>query len=164
MQLTAWRKFWICVVLVGIPGMAHAVNLSRFVGPLGQETIRWESPISATIPYVLLMLIFLAHCERYERKRTKTTMPVFPHAACWGAAAAWAAMLWYSVQLIEELATPSRLSSTMGIGVMLSPFIYMPFLVVPYAAGAVAGSAYSRVIANRVHEELTVSAIKSPEH
>lgn len=153
MQLTAWRKFWICVVLVGIPGMAHAVNMSRSVGPLGQEIIRWEFPISATIPYVLLMLIFLAHCERYERKRKKSVLPVFPHAACLGAAAAWGAMLWYSVQLIAELATPARLSSTMGIGVMLTPFIYMPFLVVPYAAGALAGSAYSRVMAHRVNEE-----------
>jgi hypothetical protein len=149
---------------VGIPATAHAVNLSRFVDALGREVRLWDLAVSATIPYVFLMLLFLAHCERYERKRVKAALPAFPHAACWGVAAAWGAMLWYSVQLIESMAAPQRLSSTMGIAVFLTPFIYMPFLAVPYAAGVLAGSVYSRQIASRDDRQPAASAIKSPEH
>jgi hypothetical protein len=118
--------------------------MSRFIDALGREVWLWDFAVSATIPYLLLMLIFLAHCDRYERKRKKASLPSFPHAACWGAAAAWGAMLWYSVQLIESFSGLQRLSSTMGIAVVLTPFIYMPFLVLPYVLGSLVGGAYSR--------------------
>jgi hypothetical protein len=139
MQLTAFRKFWICVVLVGVPGLAHAVNLTRFVSPSGDVVIRWGMAISATIPYVFLMLVFLAHCDRYERKAARMGLSAFPRSACWGASAAWIAMMLHSRHLINAASTPQRLSSTMGIAVMPTPLFYLPYLALPYLAGGIAG-------------------------
>jgi hypothetical protein len=143
MQLTGFRKFWICVVLVGIPAVAHAANLTRFVGPSGDVLIRSGMAISATIPYVFLMLVFLAHCDRYERKAARLGLSAFPRSACWGASAAWIAMIWHSIHLIDIASPLQRLSSSMGIAVMLTPLFYLPYLVFPYLAGGIAAGLWT---------------------
>jgi hypothetical protein len=55
-----------------------------------------------------------------------------------GAIAAWLSMMSFTLYIIAQYRGP-HLSSTTGIGVMLAPFRYLPFLVVPYAVGSVIG-------------------------
>ena len=95
----------------------------------------WIGPISSTLPFVFLALLFLAHCfDLKARSRTP--------AYC-GAIAAWLSMMSFTLYIIAQYRSP-HLSSTTGIGIMLAPFRYLPFLVVPYIVGAIVGRLWTR--------------------
>jgi hypothetical protein len=60
-----------------------------------------------------------------------------------GAGAAWLSMMGFTIFIIAQYRSP-HLSSTIGIGIMLAPFRYLPFLVVPYGLGATAGALWNK--------------------
>ena len=116
------------VILIAIPFFLHA-SCEGAYKPEGWGTF-WIGPISTTLPYVFLALLFLAHC--FDRK-SKSLTPAY----C-GAVTAWLCMMAFTVFLIFQTPGP-RVTSTMGIAVGLTPFFYIPFLVLPYAAGSIVG-------------------------
>lgn len=95
----------------------------------------WIGPVSSTLPFIFLALLFLAHC--FDRK-SRSRMPAY----C-GAGAAWLSMMGFTIFIIAQYRSP-HLSSTIGIAVMLTPFCYLPFLFVPYAIGATVGMLWNK--------------------
>ena len=94
--------------------------------------------VSTTIPYVVLALLFLAHCDLL-RSRSRWS-------AYLGAVAAWLAMMGFSAYLIlHALTTPAKIGPTGAtLAVALTPFFYVPFLFVPYAVGAIVGAFWNK--------------------
>jgi len=116
-------------VLVAIPAMFHAVWSGSYK-PEGLGAF-WIGPISTTAPYVFLALLFLAHSPRS------------PKSAYCGTGAAWLSMTAFTVFLISQTSGP-EVTSTMGIAMAFTPFVYIPFLLLPYLVGAIVGWLWSR--------------------
>lgn len=110
--------------LITIPTFVHALWMGAYK-PNDLRTF-WIGPISTTIPYVVLALLFLAHCFNLKSKSQRS-------AYC-GAIMAWLSMMAFTVFLIFQTPGP-KLSSTMGIAALFTPFCYIPFLVLPYIIG-----------------------------
>jgi uncharacterized membrane protein YhaH (DUF805 family) len=94
----------------------------------------WIGPISTTIPYFFLALLFLAHCFDLKSRSRRS-------AYC-GAVMAWVAMMASTVFIIFHI--PGKMTSTMGLAVAFTPFCYIPFLVVPYIVGAIVGRLWTK--------------------
>jgi len=110
--------------LVAVPLFVHALNKGAYQ-PEGMGTF-WIGPISTTVPYVFLALLFIVHSALSRRP-----------AYC-GAGVAWLSMMAFTLFLIFQ--TPgSDKSSTIGIAVALTPLFYFPLFIVPYVAGTTAG-------------------------
>lgn len=157
MSTNAVKLLFALVFLVAIPAMVHALFEGQYVAtsdgrPVSYRYVElppgspvkgayvatpdqgrrwyWVGPISNTLPFVFLALLFLAHCGRLRSRSLKS--------AYYGAVAAWLGMMGFTVYIILHYHSP-HLSSTIGIAVMLTPFFYLPFLFVPYAVGSFVG-------------------------
>ena len=153
--------FWFAIAFVAIPALVHAlfegqyvVNsdgrpvtyefVERFNSPakgayvanpdVGRRTF-WIGPVSSTLPFVFLALLFLAHCGRIKSKSRRS-------AFC-GSVAAWLGMMAFTIFVISHPPSP-HLSSTIGIAAALTPFCYIPFLFSSYVVGAIVGAFWSR--------------------
>lgn len=121
------------LVAVAIPALIHTVWQGSYQ-PEGLGTF-WIGPVSTTIPFVCLSVLFLAHCYDLEPTRRRS-------AYC-GAGLAWICMMALTVLLIFQPPGP-KVSSTMGIAVGLTPIIYLPLLAVPYLLGALIGKLWTK--------------------
>lgn len=121
------------VGLIAIPALVHAMFKGAYM-PKDAGTF-WIGPISTTLPYVFLALLFFAHCI-VLKSRPRTS------AYC-GALIAWLCMMVFTAFLISQPPAP-RMTSTMGIAAALTPFIYIPFLVLPYFVGTIFGSLWTK--------------------
>jgi hypothetical protein len=156
-------KWWFAIVfLVAIPAMVHAIFEGAYVvtsdgqpvsykyvelppnSPAGGKHVAnpdpgrrgyWIGPVSSTLPFIFLALLFLAHCFDLKSRSRKS-------AYC-GAIAAWLSMMGFTIFIIAQYRSP-HLSSTAGIGIMLAPFRYIPFLFLPYIVGTIIGVFWSR--------------------
>ena len=129
-------KFRFAIALVAIPAVVHAVFEGSYViNPGKDHQTFWIGPISTTIPYLFLALLFLAHCDLLKSKPRRS-------AYC-GAIMAWLGMMAFTTFLICQTPGP-KMSSTMGIAVGLTPFCYIPFLFVPYTGGTIGGALWTK--------------------
>jgi hypothetical protein len=96
---------------------------------VGRRTF-WIGPVSSTLPFIFLVLLFLTHCGRLKSKSRRS-------AYC-GALAAWLSMMGFTIYVVSHTRS-MHLSSTIGIAVVLTPFCYIPFLFLPYIAGTIVG-------------------------
>jgi hypothetical protein len=154
--------YFAIVLLVAIPALVHTFFQGAYVvtsdgKPLSYTYIKpppnspepgkyvvnpdpgrrgyWVGPISSTLPFIFLALLFLAHCFDL---RSTSRLPAY----C-GAIAAWISMMGFTLYIIGQYRAP-RLSSTTGIGIMLTPFRYLPFFLVPYGLGTIGGKLWNR--------------------
>jgi hypothetical protein len=134
-------KLCVCAFLVGVPAVVHFLHTGAYVHNTATDhRTFWIGPISTTLPFGLLALLFLAHSRAGQ---TDSRTSPFSRSVIFGTLLAWAAMMAFTEFLIH-LTPGQQNSSTMGIAIMLTPFLYLPLLVVPYAIGAVAGRVSSR--------------------
>lgn len=129
-------KSWFVAGLVGVPAFIHTLFTGPYVmAPEGYRRVFWIGPVGTTIPFIFLALVFLVHCEMHKRTVSRSaTLPRSPYCA---ATMAWLAMLAFTTFLICQ--PRGRISSTIGIAVLFTPFCYIPFLLFPYALRAIAG-------------------------
>ncbi len=133
------------IVLVALPAAVHAMNVGLYViDSNGNHSTFAIGPISTTLPYVCLALVFLAHSELFRALSF--------HTAYGGAVLAWMCMMAFTMFIISHPRGPA-LSSTGGIAVFFTPFFYIPFLVVGYLVGAVSGRLYERLRSNGAEHE-----------
>jgi len=119
-------KWWFATIfLIAIPALVHALCRGAYKVP--PDGTFWIGPISTTIPYVFLTLLFLAHCFDLKSKSRRS-------AYC-GAIMAWIGMMAFTVFIISH--TPGKMTSTMGIAMGLTPFCYIPSLFSFYIAGTI---------------------------
>ena len=121
--------------LVGVPFWIPYPPRGSYVAAGRKLGTLWIFPVSSTLPFVFLALVFLAHCERRTRSRSSATHANSLRPAYLGASLAWAAMIAFTIWIAFQNPGP-RGSSTLGIAVALTPFMYVPFLVFPYFLGA----------------------------
>ncbi len=129
--------FSFAIFLAAIPALVHALfGASHGLDATGFAKVFWRQyPISMTIPYVFLALMFVAHCGLLMSKSRRS-------AYC-GAVAAWLGMMGFSIALI--LHAPVRIGSTGGpLAIALTPLFYIPYLVFPYAIGATVGVLWNK--------------------
>jgi hypothetical protein len=135
-------NLWFAILLVAVPALIHALFRGSYVvDPDGYRRTFWIGPISTTIPFVFLALLFLAHCQRY--KRSGSVSATFPKSAYWGSAMAWLAMIAFTLFVASQPPGP-KVSSTMAIAVVMTPFFYVPLLLFPYAFGTIVGRFWSK--------------------
>lgn len=113
--------------LVIIPAFVHAFRMGSYKSEVFGGTY-WVGPISTTVPYVGLAMLFLAHC--YDLK------PCVRRSAYATAAIAWLSMMAFTVFLICQNPDPNATSTT-GISMVLTPFFFTPFLIIPYLVGSI---------------------------
>jgi hypothetical protein len=112
--------------LISIPACIHAAWKGLY--KVNEDQTFYIGPISSTLPFVFLALLFLAHCIDLKNSSHK------PAYIC--ATISWMAMMSFtSFLLSQEYAPP--VSSTTGVAVVLTPFFYIPFLFVPYFTGLI---------------------------
>lgn len=134
-------KLVFCAFLVGVPALIHFLNSGAYLqNTATNRRTFWVGPISTSIPFGLLALLFLAH-SRAGQTNSRTSS--FSRSAVFGTILAWLTMMAFTEFLINLTPGPQN-SSTMGIAVMLTPFFYIPLLFVPYAIGAAAGQISGR--------------------
>ncbi len=139
MSRTSTINLGFAILLVGVPALINALYTGSYlVNPDGDVRTFWIGPISTTLPFAFLALIFLAHCERYKRNRSALAISTFPRSAYLGAAMAWLAMMAFTLFLHSQTPGP-KTSSTMAIAVISTPFFYIPLLLPAYAFGAIVG-------------------------
>lgn len=114
--------------LVTVPAIVHA-SFEGAYKPEGLGGTFWIGPISTTLPYIFLALVFLAHCHDIGSKSQKR--------AYVGAIMAWMSMMAFTLYLVSQ-DPGNELSSTLGIAVGATPFFYIPLLALPYFAGVIA--------------------------
>jgi hypothetical protein len=125
-------KIWFAIVfLVAIPALIHAL----FEGAYKIGGVYWIGAISTTIPYLFLALLFFEHCVRLKSKSRRS--------ACCGAVMAWLGMMGFTTFLVFQAPGP-KYSSTIGIAVGMTPFFYIPFLLLPYIVGTIVGVFWSK--------------------
>ena len=136
MNIYRGREIRLAIVsgIVGVPALLHTVFAGGHI--IKQGRAMWIGPISTTIPFALLAIFFLAHCERLLRKQPSSNDPHRLRSAYVGVATAWLAMMALTVFAICHPFV-QRVSSTMGIVVLMTPFFYLPLLFFPYVIGAV---------------------------
>jgi hypothetical protein len=135
-------RYGFAVLLVAIAALVHTwFTGSYIVDPHGYQRTFWIGPVSTTLPFAFLALAFLVHSERLRRVHRDAAS--FARPAYWGASAAWLAMMAFTAYLIGQTPGP-KTSSTMAIALFMTPFCYLPFLVVAYPCGAIAGSLWSK--------------------
>ncbi|MDZ7617468.1 MAG: hypothetical protein U1E05_10715 [Patescibacteria group bacterium] len=125
-----WR--FAIVVLFAIPVVIHTLCRGAYKVP--PDGTFWIGPISTTMPYVFLALLFLAHCFALKSRSRRS-------AYC-GAIMAWISMMAFTVFIVSH--TPGRMTSTMGLAMAFTPVCYIPFLVVPYIIGAIGGRLWTK--------------------
>jgi FtsH-binding integral membrane protein len=119
--------------LFGVPALAHFLAGEYYVSHSSDRLTKgfWaQYPISLTIPFLVLAILFLVHCALLKAKSQRSAYS--------GAIAAWLVMMGVTVYLIAIVPTkigPTGAALTTG----LTPFFYIPFLVVPYLFGALGG-------------------------
>ncbi|MCE5303004.1 MAG: hypothetical protein LLF97_07835 [Planctomycetaceae bacterium] len=118
--------------LLAVPVLVHALFRGAYKVP--DHGTFWIGPISTSIPYVFLTLLFLAHCVDLGLKPRRS-------AYC-GAVAAWIGMM--ALTLFIVCHTPGHMTSTMGLAMAFTPVCYLPFLVVPYFVGTIVGKLWTR--------------------
>ena len=132
------NRLWFTMFLVGVPVVVHALLTGSYVMDNGGDPRTfWIGPISTTVPFVLLAVLFLAHYARTQRSES------VPTAAFWGATVAWLAMIALTT-FIVWLPPGPKTSSTMAIAVLSTPLLYIPILAVSYPVGAIAGRFWGR--------------------
>jgi hypothetical protein len=129
-DVVKWR--FTLVFLIVIPALVHA--LYQGVYKLDNGGIFWIGPISTTIPFFFLAILFLAHCFNLKSQSRRS-------AYC-GAIMAWVAMMAFTIFIISH--PTGHMTSTMGIAMSLGPFFYIPFLVVPYIIGKIIGEIWTK--------------------
>ena len=118
----------LAIVSVAIPALVHLFwRGSYMLEGLGAF---WIGPISTTLPFVFLAILFLAH---YFDLKSQSCKPAY----C-GLFLAWPCMMAFTTFIILQTPVP-RMTSTMAIAVFLTPFLYIPLIVLPYFAGMLAG-------------------------
>ena len=116
--------------LLGVPALIHGTfGVFNYEHSERMNRVLWtQYPISLTVPYLVLALLFLFHCAVQKGRPLKT-------AYC-GALAAWLCMMVFSIYLLVTV--PSEIGPTGGaLTVALTPFLYIPFLFLPYFFGSV---------------------------
>ncbi len=119
--------------LIVLPVCVHTIFKGSYK-PYDARTF-WIGPISTTVPYVFLTLLFGAHC--FDLKSRSRRAPYF------GAISAWVCMMALTVFIVMQPRGPD-VTSTMGIAMGLTPVVYIPFLALPYIVGASIGSLLTR--------------------
>lgn len=131
MDRSTRTTLYLAALLVGVPEIVNAIYSGSYViDPDGNRRTFWIGPISTTVPFVILAIVFFSH-------------RAVSRAAYWGAGAAWLSMMGLTMFLISQAPGPQS-SSTMAIAVLFTPICYLPVLVVPYALGTVVGRFVNR--------------------
>lgn len=130
-------KIIFATVLIVVPASIHAIfgviHASNAVGLARKFWIQY--PLSMTIPYIFLGLLFLAHCD-FLKTKSRTS-------AYSGAIGAWLGMMTYSSSLVFR--SYSEIGPTGAtLAVVLTPFFYLPFLILPYAVGTAVGILWNK--------------------
>ena len=112
--------------LVSIPACIHASRKGLY--KVNEDQTFYIGPISSTLPFVFLALLFLAHCIDLKNESHK------PAYIC--ATISWMAMISFTGFLLSQDYVPP-VSSTTGVAILLTPFFYLPFLFVPYFTGLI---------------------------
>ena len=130
-------KWWFAtIVVVAIPALVHVQFRGLYVtGPDNGRQFFWIGPIANTLPFLFLAILFLAHCGR---PKSKSRRPAY-----FGAVAAWLGMMAFTISVICLTPYP-RLPSTIGLAIMIAPFHYLPFLLLPYAVGTIVGALWNK--------------------
>jgi hypothetical protein len=130
-------KWWFTIVfLIAIPAWVHTLLKGSFVvNPDRDGWTFWVGPISTTIPYVFLALLFLSHCFDLKSKSRRS-------AYC-GAVMAWVGMMAFTVFLTFQAPGPSR-GAFIGLAMGVTDVCYVPFLVVPYIVGTIVGRIWTK--------------------
>ena len=124
--------------LIAIPASVHVLFEGQYTvkNDLGQWCwTYWVGPVSNTLPYILLALMFLVHCHFLALQSRRP-------AYC-GAIAAWLGMMSFTVFIVSQTPNP-QISRYGGIVVVMTPFLYIPYLVVPYLVGMAVGVFWRR--------------------
>jgi hypothetical protein len=130
------------IVLVTIPASVHVItsidHAARCVSPVARWY--WTSmPVSVTIPYVSLALMFGLHCLSIDKTQSR-------RAAYCGAILAWSIMMWFSVRALclsdSQIERVGPTGATLGL--YLGPFFAIGYVIVIYAIGAYVGSLSGR--------------------
>ncbi len=134
------NKYAFAILVVGVPGLVHAVfAASHYAG--SNPTLDWFRtwyPVSLTAPFAFLALLFLAHCDWLK---SKSRQPAY----C-GTLAALIAMSAVSFYIVFNTPSEADVGPTAAsISIILTPFYYLPFLVFAYVPGAIAGRLRTRL-------------------
>ncbi len=119
----------LAIVSVAIPALVH-LSWRGFYMLEGSEGALWIGPISTTLPFVFLAMLFLAH---YFNIKSQSCKPAY----C-GLILAWPCMMAFTIFIILQTPAP-RMTSTMPINMVLTPFFYIPLVVLPYFVGTLTG-------------------------
>ncbi len=120
--------------LVIIPAMVHLSLQGAYVlNPQGYQRTFWIGPISTTMPYVALSLLFLFHATSTLKRKDSSLFTPYLSASL-----SWLSMMSFTLFLTNQAPGPAS-SSTMVIAVILTPLFYIPFLIGSYAIGTILG-------------------------
>ena len=126
--------------LLGVPGLVHRTFGMHYYYSDGITKVArgfWtQFPISLTVPYLLLALLFLLHSAFLKDESLKISY-------C-GAIAAWLCMMFLGISLIFRIDSTKIGPTSASIDVALTPFLFIPFLVLPYFFGAIGGMCWNR--------------------
>lgn len=124
------------IVLVALPALIHAMYTGSYIiDSNGDGRTFAIGRISTTIPYICLALLFLVHSASIK---TRSLYPAYG-----GTVLAWMCMMAFTGFLVSHPRGPDS-SSTLAIAVFMTPFCYIPFLVLPYLIGSAMGRVYAR--------------------
>ena len=127
--------------LIAVPASVHSSYQGVYTGAKGGEN--GIGPICTTIPYLFLVILFLANCFDLKSKSRRT-------AYC-GAVMAWLAMMSVTLSIISHPPSPNL--SPDGMIVALTPLAYIPFLVIPYIVGVITGRIWTKWKDKKVNGE-----------
>ncbi len=124
--------------LLGVPGLVHRtfgiINSQHSEGIA--KNFWTQFPISLTVPYLVLALLFLLHSAFLKDESLKISY-------C-GAIAAWSCMMFLSISLIFRIDSTKIGPTGATITVVLTPIRYIPFLVLPYFFASIGGMVWNR--------------------
>ncbi len=108
--------------LVAIPAFVHMFRAGLYKSDIFGGTFG-VGPVSTTIPYVCLAVLFVAHCfDLGSRPRRQAYVT---------ASIAWLCMMAFTVFLVSQ-SRVQGITSTSGMAMIMTPFFFIPFLLVPY--------------------------------
>ncbi len=123
--------------LISVPACIHAARNGLY--KLNDDQTFYIGPVSSTLPFVFLALVFLAHCRDLKNQSHKSAY------IC--ATISWMAMMSFTGFLLSQNYVPP-VSSTTGIAATLTPFFYLPFLFVPYFTGLIAFALWKKTMSH----------------
>jgi hypothetical protein len=126
--------------LFGVPALFHFLAGEYYVSRSSDRLTKgfWaQYPISLTIPFLVLAILFLVHCAILKAKSQRSAYS--------GAIAAWLLMMLISCHL--TFVDPFRFAvgpTGAILTVALTPFAHLSLIIFPYFLGAVGGFAWDK--------------------